>query len=86
MAQTIRYDGPVDAVDVPLPSGIVVTVARGETARFPDALAERLLEQDVWSRPSDPLPDHLAPPPAPARSGRSRPAIDDTSGDAPQED
>ncbi len=45
----LTYIGGIDSVDVPLEYGGEVTVARGETADFPDELAQRMLEQsDIW--------------------------------------
>lgn len=79
MPTTIRYDGPLDAVEVPLPSGLVVVVERGQTSRFTDDLAARLLQQSCWS---DPTADQ---PKGEARRG-SATTTTDTSGAAPQED
>ena len=90
MPTTIRYDGPLDAVEVPLPSGVVVVVPRGQTGRFTDDLAARLLEQDCWNDPNTPTPPvdeptsgDAEPDPQPGDAGSD---TTDTSGDAPQED
>jgi hypothetical protein len=54
MLKTIRYVGPIDAVDVPLPSGLVATVERYATVDLPDGLADRLLEQTDWVGDDEP--------------------------------
>ena len=78
----LRYIGPLDAVEVALPSGLRAVVRRGDVAAFPAALAARLAEQtDTWTDPDDgrapldpgvPSPDDdpaPAPAPAPADAG-----------------
>ena len=50
--KTIRYIGPIDAVALPLPSGLVATVERGAAVDVPAELAERLLEQADWALPT----------------------------------
>lgn len=52
MLKTVVYDGPFDAVDVPLPSGLVATVKRGASCDFPAAIADALLAQTGWSAPA----------------------------------
>lgn len=47
----LRYVGPVDALDVPLPYGGTVTVKRGEEVKLPNSLAEELLKQKTnWEK------------------------------------
>lgn len=52
MLKTVRYVGPIDAVALPLPSGLVATVERGASVDVPAGLAERLLEQTDWAAPA----------------------------------
>lgn len=60
----IQYTGPFDAVAVPLPSGIELTVERDGFADVPDELASRLCEQDIWTIPPDKNPSKTAAKPA----------------------
>ena len=47
----LRYSGPHDAVDVVLPDGSTVEVARGASADFDKETAESLLEQEgIWKK------------------------------------
>lgn len=52
MLKTVVYDGPFDRVDVPLPSGLVATVARGAAVDVPAHVADALLAQSGWSAPA----------------------------------
>jgi len=38
----IRYTGGIDAVDIPLPSGMTISVKRGEECDVPSGLGEEL--------------------------------------------
>lgn len=47
----LKYIGPHDAVEVPLPFGGFITVKNGEVKDLPDSLSEGLLEQkDNWKK------------------------------------
>jgi hypothetical protein len=39
----IRYTGGIDAVDIPLPSGLTVSVGRGQECDVPDVLGAELV-------------------------------------------
>ncbi len=52
--KTVIYDGPHDAVSIPLSSGIVATCERGGSVAVPDDVAGRLVEQDGWTFASPP--------------------------------
>ena len=58
---TVRYVGPKDAVEMPLPDGRTLHVSQGGTARVPTELAFGLLPQATW----EPVPQTPEPPPDP---------------------
>lgn len=62
----ITYVGGAPAVDLPLPDGCVVTVARGEAAEVEDEHGARLLEQPSNWQPETPV----EPEPAKKKGGR----------------
>jgi hypothetical protein len=62
MAKRARFDGPHDAIEVPLPSGRIVVVERGhqlpdevknertgEVESVPASLRDELLARDGWT-------------------------------------
>ena len=61
MLKTVIYDGPFDRVDVPLPSGLVATVARGAAVEVPAQIADALLVQSGWSAPATKKPKDETP-------------------------
>ena len=65
----LRYIGPHDAVEVPLPDGSdFVTVAHGATFDFDDVHGASLLEQPTNWEDAAPAPTPTPATPAPART------------------
>lgn len=54
--KTVRYDGPHDAVEIPLPSGLRARCERGGTVQLPDTIADRITQQDGWEPVAPPKP------------------------------
>lgn len=52
MMADVRYVGPHDGVEVPLPSGLVARCERGGTIVVPDDVAKGLLEQPTNWQPT----------------------------------
>lgn len=50
----VRYDGPIDAVELPQLDSVVVH--RGETVELPDELGEALVQQSCWTEEAPPEP------------------------------
>lgn len=48
----VKYVGPHDGVEVPLPSGLVARCERGGTMSVPDDVAKGLLEQPTNWEPA----------------------------------
>lgn len=48
----VKYVGPHDGVEVPLPSGLVARCERGGTLSVPDDVAKGLLEQPTNWEPA----------------------------------
>lgn len=46
--KTITYNGPHEAVVIPLPNGAAYECERGGTLELPDTLADELLARDDW--------------------------------------
>jgi pyruvate/2-oxoglutarate dehydrogenase complex dihydrolipoamide acyltransferase (E2) component len=63
--KTVYYHGPyTEGVEVPFPNGGGAFAEHGEPTEVPDELADRLLEQEIWSDSARGPKE----PPAPSKS------------------